>query len=65
MNCKAWSLPIVTIVLMSGIWPPGSAAADGRGGFGVMNQVAVKEAAADGKLFYKQGFLSVLIRNTS
>ena len=50
---------------MSGVWPPGSAAADGRGGFGVMNQVAVKEAAADGKLFYKQGPLSVLIRNTS
>jgi hypothetical protein len=39
MNRKAWSLPIVAIVLMSGIWPPGSAAADGRGGFGVMNQV--------------------------
>ncbi|MEE8212726.1 MAG: hypothetical protein V3T85_12490 [Acidiferrobacterales bacterium] len=51
MNRKAWSLSIFTIVLMSGVWPPGSAAADGRGGFGVMNQVAVKEAAADGKLF--------------
>jgi len=34
-------------------------------GFGVMNQVVVKEAAADGKLFSKQGLLSVLIRNTS
>lgn len=65
MNRKAWSLSIFTIVLMSGVWPPGSAAADGRGGFGVMNQVAVREAADDGKLFSKQGLLSVLIRNTS
>ena len=55
MTRKAWSLSIVTIVLMSGIWSTGSTAADGRGGFGVMDQVAVKEVAADGKLFSTQG----------